>query len=57
MFDATEAYERDMGRWSKRLAPLIADFAGVRGEVLDVGCGTPSLAFMIAERGQADEPL
>lgn len=41
-----------MGRWSKRLAPLFLDFAGINdGErVLDVGCGTGSLTFAITER-------
>jgi SAM-dependent methyltransferase len=44
-------YERQMGRWSRRLAPLFIDFAGIRaGEhVLDVGCGTGSLAFTLAQ--------
>jgi ubiquinone/menaquinone biosynthesis C-methylase UbiE len=46
-----EGYERQMGRWSRRLAPLLVDFAGIRaGEhVLDVGCGTGSLAFTLAQ--------
>ena len=45
-FDAA-AYERFMGRWSRRLAPLLIDFAGVRegDRVLDVGSGTGSLAL------------
>jgi len=46
-----EAYERVMGRWSRRLAGPFLDFAGVAtGEVLDVGCGTGSLTFPLAER-------
>jgi SAM-dependent methyltransferase len=43
-------YERQMGRWSRRLAPLFIDFAGIgAGDVLDVGCGTGSLAFTLAQ--------
>jgi SAM-dependent methyltransferase len=38
-------YDRFMGRWSARLAPLFADFAGItEGRVLDVGCGTAVLS-------------
>jgi ubiquinone/menaquinone biosynthesis C-methylase UbiE len=48
MFEVAEAYERQRGRSSKLLAPLFADFAGIRGEVLDVGCGTGALTFAIA---------
>lgn len=50
MFSNAEAYERFMGRWSKRLATLFMDFAGVEegDRVLDVGCGTGALALAVA---------
>lgn len=51
-FNVREAagYEQLMGRWSRKLAPLLIDFAGLAdGEnVLDVGCGTGSLTFALA---------
>ena len=49
MFEVAEAYERQRGRSSKILAPLFVDFVGVRGEVLDVGCGTGALTFAMAK--------
>jgi ubiquinone/menaquinone biosynthesis C-methylase UbiE len=50
MFEVGEAYERQMGRWSRQLAPLLIEFAGVDvGErVLDAGCGTGSLSMAMA---------
>ena len=44
-------YEQLMGRWSRRLAPGFIEFAGLApGEaILDVGCGTGSLTFALAE--------
>jgi len=50
MFAMGAAYRRFMDRWSRRLAPLLVEFAGVgrRGRVLDVGTGTGALAAAIA---------
>jgi SAM-dependent methyltransferase len=47
--NSATAYERVMGRWSKLLAPLLIGFVGVTDgdRVLDVGCGTGSLAFAL----------
>jgi ubiquinone/menaquinone biosynthesis C-methylase UbiE len=49
-----DGYELTMGRWSRRLAELFIDFAGAAdGEkILDVGCGTGSLAFALAARAR-----
>src|SRR5215210_3949098 len=51
-FSATNAeiYEQHMGRWSKILAVPFIDFAAVSGtgKILDVGCGTGSLALALA---------
>jgi ubiquinone/menaquinone biosynthesis C-methylase UbiE len=53
MFNARDAgnYENLMGRWSRRLAPLFIAHGGIAdGEnVLEVGCGTGSLTFALAE--------
>lgn len=53
MFSAGDAYERFMGRWSRKLAPALVQFAGVRDgdSVLDVGCGTGALAAAAAAIG------
>jgi SAM-dependent methyltransferase len=52
MFGNAAAYERFMGRWSRLVAPRLLDFTALpdRGRVLDVGSGTGSLSFAIAER-------
>jgi SAM-dependent methyltransferase len=53
IYNARDAgnYERLMGRWSRRLAPLFIEHAGISDgeEVLEIGCGTGSLTFALAE--------
>lgn len=48
-----DAYDEFMGRYSRRLAPLFADFAGVGpgARVLDVGAGTGALTGELVSRG------
>src|SRR3954452_20573699 len=51
-----DAYDRFMGRYSRPLAPLLADFAGVVAgqRVLDVGSGPGALtAELVARVGAA----
>jgi ubiquinone/menaquinone biosynthesis C-methylase UbiE len=45
------AYDQIMGRWSRRLAPLLIEFGGVDDgdRVLDVGCGTGNLSYALPE--------
>ena len=53
---AADAYDRFMGRYSRLLAPQLADLAGVRAgqRVLDVGCGPGALtAELVARLGPA----
>jgi len=46
-----DAYERGIGRWSRRLAPVFLDFCGpVAGRVLDIGCGTGILTESLLAR-------
>jgi SAM-dependent methyltransferase len=49
---AADAYDRFMGRYSTRLAPGLADFAGVRRgqRALDVGCGPGALTGELVAR-------
>jgi SAM-dependent methyltransferase len=52
-----DAYDRFMGRYSRRLAPEFADFAGVEAgqRVLDVGCGSGVLTEELAGRVGAEQ--
>ena len=53
MFNARDAanYEKLMGRWSRRLAPIFIEHAGIADgdNVIEVGCGTGSLTFALPE--------
>ena len=53
MFVSDTAYDSFMGRFSRRLAPVFADFAGVSAgqRVVDVGAGTGALTAELAQRG------
>jgi len=53
MFESDSAYDAFMGRYSRRLAPVFADFAGLAGgsSVADVGAGTGALASELSARG------
>ncbi|HEY7590660.1 MAG TPA: class I SAM-dependent methyltransferase [Candidatus Limnocylindrales bacterium] len=53
---AADSYDRFMGRYSRLLAPAMADFGGVEAgqHVLDVGCGPGALtAELVARLGAA----
>jgi 2-polyprenyl-3-methyl-5-hydroxy-6-metoxy-1,4-benzoquinol methylase len=47
-----EAYHRFLGRWTGDLAAALTNFAAPRldGALLDAGCGTGSLARVLAAR-------
>src|SRR5215471_12316452 len=52
MFANAKAYEQFMGRWSRLMAPLLIEFAGIvdEGWLLDIGSGTGSLSFEVVQR-------
>jgi SAM-dependent methyltransferase len=47
-----EAYEKYMGRWSRRIAPLFLDWLSVPPDAdwIDIGCGTGVLSSVIMAR-------
>lgn len=53
MFESDSAYDTFMGRYSRRLAPVFADFAELAdgSSVADVGAGTGALTIELAARG------
>lgn len=53
---AADSYDRFMGRYSRLLAPLFADFAGVGpgAQILEVGCGPGALTTELVARAGAD---
>jgi ubiquinone/menaquinone biosynthesis C-methylase UbiE len=53
---AATSYDRFMGRYTRTLAPALADAAGVSSgmQVLDVGCGPGGLTDVLAERVGAE---
>lgn len=55
-FVAADAYDRFMGRYSRPLSPMLADFAGIaRGQrVVDVGCGPGALTAELVARVGAE---
>lgn len=54
MWRSAENYDRYMGRWSRRVAPLFLDWLDVAAGVewLDVGCGTGALSQAIVSHNE-----
>lgn len=51
LWGASDAYERYMGRWSRRVAPLFTAWAGAPpgASWIDIGCGTGVLTSTVLE--------
>jgi SAM-dependent methyltransferase len=49
LWSSGEAYERYMGRWSRRVAPLFLDWLGAPRQAvwIDIGCGTGVLSAAV----------
>ncbi len=52
LWSSGDAYERYMGRWSRRVAPVFLDWVNVPSgnSWIDIGCGTGALSAAIAGR-------
>lgn len=52
LWGAADAYERYMGRWSRKAAPLFLDWLDAPQGMIwaDIGCGTGELSLQIASR-------
>jgi SAM-dependent methyltransferase len=59
MFSLGDAYERYMGRWSRQLAPLLVQFAGVvdGDAVADIGSGTGALTAAVVAAAPSSHVL
>jgi len=52
LWASDDAYEKYMGRWSRRIAPHFLDWLSIPGEAswIDIGCGTGVLSSTIVAR-------
>lgn len=57
LWGGSDAYERYMGRWSRAVAPLFADWLGMSAGArwLDIGCGTGILTATVLARGEPSQ--